>query len=116
RRIRTSVLTSDTKTTIASHLAAAINATPGLPVTAEIDSDDDFQINLTAVHAGTLGNTVAIENGVITEDGGLAASLLTITAMASGAGDPDLETAFNNLGDDEFDWIASPYADSTNIG
>lgn len=115
-RIRVGVQTSDSKSTIATNLAAAINATPGLPVVAAVDGTNNYEVDLTAVHKGTIGNIVEIENGVITDDGSLASTLLTITPMASGAGDPDLQTAFNNLGDDEFDWIASPYADATNIG
>lgn len=120
RRIRCGVLTSDSKANIATHLAAAINAvaaTDGLPVTAAVDGETTNQVNLTAVHKGTLGNVVEIEKGIVTEDGNnLAATLLTITDMASGAGDPDLAAAFANLGSAEFDWIASPYADSTNVG
>lgn len=121
RRIRCAVLTSDTKTSVAAHLVAAINAVAasgeGLPVTAAVNGTTTYQIDLTAVHKGTLGNAVEIENGIVTEDGNnLAATLLTITPMANGAGDPDLGTAFANLGSAEFDWIASAYADSTNVG
>lgn len=116
RRIRIPVLTSDTRTTIAAALVAAINAQSDLPVTAAVNGTTNYQIDLTARHKGTLGNYVEIEKGVYTEDGPLANTLLTIVGMASGAADPDMLTALNNLGDDEFDWIASPYADATNIG
>jgi phage tail sheath gpL-like len=120
RRIRCGVLTSDTAANIATHLAAAINAvaaSDGLPLTAAVNGETAAQIDLTAVHKGTLGNAIEIENGIVTEDGNnLAATLLTITPMANGAGDPDLGTAFANLGNAEFDWIASAYADATNVG
>lgn len=85
-------------------------------MTAAVNVTNNYEVDLTARHKGTLGNDVMIEGGVVTEDGPLAADLLTITAMASGAGDPTIATALANLGDDEFDWIAMPYSDSTNIG
>ncbi len=116
RRIRIPVLTSDTRTTIAAALVAAINAQTELPVTAAVNGTTNYQIDLTARHKGTLGNYVEIEKGILTDDGPLANTLLTIVGMANGAADPDMLTALNNLGDDEFDWIASPYADATNIG
>lgn len=116
RRIRIPVLTSDSRTTVATALTAAINAQPGLPLTAAVNGTTAYQIDLTARHKGTLGNVVEIEKGVYAEDGPLASTLLTIVGMANGAADPDMQTALNNLGDDEFDWIASPYADTTNIG
>ena len=35
--------------------------------------------------------------------------------MTGGQGDPDLGPALAELGDDEYDWIASPYADSESL-
>lgn len=116
RRISIPVLASDSRTGIAANLIAAINATSGLPLTAVVNGTTAYQIDLTARHKGTIGNFCEIEAGVITQDGALASTLLTITAMSGGLTDPDLQTAFNTLGDDEYDWIASPYADATNLG
>ncbi|MFZ4807470.1 MAG: phage tail sheath subtilisin-like domain-containing protein [Hyphomicrobiaceae bacterium] len=116
RRIRIAVLTSDTRATIATALTAAINAESGLPVTAAVNGTNNYEVDLTARHKGTLGNDVIIEAGVVTEDGPLGADLLTVTAMANGAGDPTIASALANLGDDEFDWMVMPYTDATNIG
>jgi len=120
RRVRIPVLTSDARATIASNLVAAINAERGLAVTAAVNGTNSYEVDLTARHKGTLGNKVEIEKGQIAEDGPLGQTgsqcVLTITAMASGAGDPEIDAALVNLGDDEFDWIAMPYADATNIG
>lgn len=115
-RVRIPVLTSDTRANIATNLTAAINAATGLPVTAAVNGTNNWEVDLTARHKGTLGNAILIDLGHLTEEGTAGNTLLTITAMASGATDPDLQTAFGNLGDDEFDWIGSPYADSTNLG
>lgn len=115
-QVRIPVLTTDTDASVATALAAAINAITSLPVTAVVDGDDDNEVNLTARHAGTLGNAILIDFGNVTEDGRVALDHVTVTAMASGAGDPDLSTPLSALGDEEFDWIASPYGTSAALG
>lgn len=120
RRVRIPVLTSHTRANIATNLEAEINATSGLPVSAAINGTNNYEVDLTARHKGTLGNQVTIELGLIEEDGNLGYSgsecVLTLTQMANGAGDPDITAALANLGDEmEFDWIVCPYRDSTNL-
>ena len=115
-RIRIAVQTSDTRTTVAAALVAAINATAGLSLTAAVNGTNAYEVDLTARHKGAQGNSIAIDTGLVSEDGPLAATLLTITPMANGAADPDLTAAFSSLGDDEFDWIASPYGDVNALG
>lgn len=116
-RIRIPVLTTDDEDTVAAALAAAINATPHLPVTAAVGADpNEHVVTLTARHKGTLGNAIMIDFGTITEDGMLARTITAVVAMGSGAGDPDLTTPFASLGDQEYDWIASPYGDSAALG
>jgi len=114
-RVRVGVLTSDSNNTIASNLAAAINALPHLPVTAAVDGSNPAKVNVTARHKGTLGNAIELAAASLTEDGPNPVAV-AVAAMASGSGDPDLATAFAALGDDEYDWIASPYSDTTNLG
>lgn len=120
RRIRIPVLTGDTRAQIAANLVAAINAEAGLYVTAAVNGTNSYECDLTARHKGTIGNAILIEKSQISEDGPLGHTgsqcVLTLTAMASGAGDPEIDAALANLGDDEFDWIAMPYADDTNVG
>lgn len=120
RRVRTRVLVADGEDDIAGNLAAAINATAGLPVVASVTGEDDDEVTLTARHKGTLGNFIQIELAQIEEDGNLGHAnsglVLTVTAMASGAGDPEIGETLASLGDDEFDWVVMPYSDSTNLG
>ena len=117
QRIRIAVQTTDTRATIATALAAAINTpTLGLSVTAAVNGTNNYEVDLTARHKGAQGNSIAIDLGRISEEGSLGTTLLTITAMANGAADPDLTTPFSNLGDDEFDWIVGPYGDSAALG
>lgn len=110
-RVRLLVQPGTTAAAVATALAAEINAA-NVSVTATAATTT---VTLTARHKGTLGNQIAIDFGLITEDGPWASQILTITPMANGAGDPDFATALTLLGDDEYDWIASPYFDSTNL-
>lgn len=182
-RTRVGVQSTDTNATLATALAAALNATPNLPVVASVvvptatnftaattsgspvltvantsglikgmlvagtgvpvgsvitaivantsvtisanasatgsnvsmTGTENNSVTLTARHKGSLGNFIEVDTGDLTTDGAPPVGI-AITAMASGASDPDLQTAFANLGDDEYDWIASPYADATNLG
>jgi len=120
QRVRIPVLVGDTDEDIAANLVAEINKTPGLPVTAAVNGTEASEVDLTARHKGTLGNFILIERGLLEEDGNLGHTgsglELTITAMANGAGDPDITSALANLGEDEFDWIVLPYSDATNLG
>lgn len=113
RRVRTGVLTSDTNANIATNLAAVINATKDLPVTATVAS---AVVTLTARHKGTLGNFIEVDLGNVSDDGLLGKTLFTIVALTGGAGDPDIATLSDALGDDEFDWISMPYSGATELG
>ncbi|MDQ2080478.1 phage tail sheath subtilisin-like domain-containing protein [Xanthobacteraceae bacterium Astr-EGSB] len=113
RRVVIQVNAADTKATVAAALVAAINAM-GLPVTAAVNGTNTYECDLTARHVGTAGNTIDVKL-VADEANALVPSNVTITAMAGGSGSPDLAPALANLGDDEYDWIAGPYVDTTSL-
>ncbi len=105
----------ETAGSIATAIAAAVNALTNLPVTASALSTT---VTLTAVNKGLTGNDIDIRlnyqgaaNGEVTPAG----LVPTITAMASGATNPTLTTALANCGDQPFDFIVCPYTDSTSL-
>ncbi|MGF6549310.1 phage tail sheath subtilisin-like domain-containing protein [Paraburkholderia youngii] len=109
------VTASQATTSIATAVAAAINAIPQMPVTASAATST---VTLTADNKGLCGNEINIQfnyygtaNGEVTP-AGLA---YTITPMASGATNPTLTTALGNLGNMTFDFIACPYTDVTSM-
>ncbi len=64
-------------------------------------------------------NLAAGKARVLVVNSGNANAFTGKVAMATGtagAGDPDLSAALAALGDDPFDWIATPFADATNLG
>lgn len=114
-RCRIAVATTDTVAQVATKIAAEINKYSSIPVSAAVNGSNDDEVDLTAKWKGTTGNTILVDIGLVQEEGTLGKSMLTVTAMASGAGDPDAADVLDNLADEEFDWIVCPYADTDNL-
>lgn len=115
-RIRTAITASDTAAQVATKLIAAINSNPRLPVTAGTVSEHTNQVRLTARHKGALGNQLDLRLNYYPEDATPAGLTITITAMASGAGDPDITDALVAMGDEWWNALVNPYTDSSNLG
>jgi phage tail sheath gpL-like len=114
-RIAQPVLTTQTTAQLATALAALINVTPNLPVIATIASST---VTLTAINKGPAGNDIDLRLNYLGSRGGEALPTglaLTVTTMASGATAPTLTTAFGNLSNLPFDFIAFPYTDATSL-
>lgn len=114
-RITQNVLSTQTTAQIATALAATINATPNLPVTATASTST---VTLTAKHKGEFGNDISIVanyRGTLGGETFPSGFAMTITAMSGGATNPTLTTALANCGDMLFDFIISPYTDSTSL-
>ncbi|MCC3745325.1 phage tail sheath subtilisin-like domain-containing protein [Rouxiella badensis] len=115
QRVQTTVLSTDTVTTMATALTAAINATIALPVTA---SSAAGVITLTAKNKGTHGNSIDLRLNYLGSAGGEATPDglgITLNALTGGIGAPDMTTALANLGDRTFDFIVTPYTDTTSL-
>lgn len=116
KRVRLAVLTSDDNDAVAANIVAAINADKRLPVSAVVNGSNADEVDLTVKWKGASGNDILMDIGLIGEEGTLGHTLLTITQLSGGSADPEIDTALANLADEEFDWIASPYSDTTNLG
>ncbi len=117
-RIALPCLTTQTAANLATALAAAINATPNLPVTAAVDGTVPTKVDITALNKGIAGNDIDLRVNYMGIAGGESTpSGLTyaITAMSGGATNPTLTTALANLGSEAFDFIAFPYTDTTSL-
>jgi phage tail sheath gpL-like len=116
KRVAIPVNTVMTGANIAAAIASAVNACPGMQVTAAVDGVIDTKVNLTANNKGTLGNTILILPKFYADDGDFSQQLLTIVQMSGGAGDPSITNAIAAMGDGQFDWIVMPYCQSAYIG
>ncbi|MEO3997183.1 phage tail sheath subtilisin-like domain-containing protein [Mesorhizobium sp. CAU 1732] len=108
----------DTADDVAAAIAARVNGFfnalngASLPFAATVTTDT---VTLTARHAGAIGNGIDIHVPVL-DGANVLSGKVTIAEGTAGSGNPDLSATLAALGDDEFDWIASPFADATNVG
>lgn len=112
-RIAVPVAVGAAAATVATAMRAAINAATHLPVTA---SGTLGAVILTARHAGAAGNDIRIRANPASDDATPAGLTLTMAAMASGAGVPDLDTALAAVAADWYTDIAVAWADATTLG
>jgi phage tail sheath gpL-like len=114
-RVAQPVLSSQTTAQIAAALAATINGTSGLPVTASAAAN---VVTLTAINKGPAGNDIDLRLNYLGTRGAevLPTSMgVTIAAMSGGAVAPAMATALGNLSSMTFDFIVSPYTDTTSL-
>jgi phage tail sheath gpL-like len=109
------VTTGELAADIATALAALVNSSSNLPVTATAAT---ATVTLTAKNKGLTGNEIDLRlnyQGSSSGEAIPAGLTLTLTQMASGATNPTLDTALANLGDEAFDFIVCPYTDTASL-
>lgn len=114
-RITVGVASGDTADTVATAVAAAINARTDLPVTAAVDGVDTDQVNITFRHKGEVGNSFDVRFNYFNGEAFPAGIAATITALTGGTSNPDLSDLIAALGDEWFQIIAEPYTDSNSL-
>ena len=115
RKIQAGVTNGQTPAQIATVLAAAVNAEISSPVSATASTSN---VTLLARNKGTLGNGIDLRLNYAGSAGNEALPAgvaITLTPMSGGATDPVFTTAFAALGDEELDFIAFPYTDTTSL-
>jgi phage tail sheath gpL-like len=109
---------TDTATTIAAAIAAAINAMFDLPVHAVAATGT---VTLTCLWKGAGGNDITVQLNYYGTIGGemlppgLVMTLPPTGVLTGGAGVPDPTTAIANIGDQPFEYVAEPFTDSTSL-
>lgn len=107
QKVDIAIVTGDTPTIIAAALNAQIALQPDLPITATVLVG---VLTLTAKNKGTLGNFIKVSCTVT------AASVsAAVTAMASGATDPDISTALAAIYNAGHNLIFCVYNDTANM-
>jgi phage tail sheath gpL-like len=115
QKISVGVSAADTATQVATAAIAAINANTRIPVVAAVDGTNAYEVNLTCRWKGVTGNDVDVRINYYPDDATPVGLAVAITAMASGAGNPDVTTALTALGDEWWNGFVMPYTDSTNL-
>jgi phage tail sheath gpL-like len=111
-RIAVAVAAAEAAATTATNVAAAINADTSLPV---IASPATNTVTITARHKGVAGNDIDIRTNYYQGERLPTGLTATITAMASGATNPDISTAIAAMGAEWWNTIVMPYTDSANL-
>jgi phage tail sheath gpL-like len=115
KRVRSIVTAQASAASVAAALAKAINDDIDLPVTA---AAAEAVVTLTCKFKGELGNDlVVLMNRLGRANGEFTPSGLTVTAtaMAGGAGTPEMSVALAALGDEPFEFIAQPWTDPATL-
>lgn len=115
QKVQITVLSTDATTVVATNLAAAINAIVDLPVTAVASTSS---VNLTCKWKGDTGNDITIIANYYGQYGGevLPTGLtLTVTAMASGAGQANFVNVISAIQTLEYDYLGLPYSDTASL-
>ncbi len=114
-RVMVNVAIGDDAATIATNLAAAINAKLDLPVTA---AAEEGIVTLNAKNAGTWGNDIHLTvnlQGYAAGESDPEGIGITVAGMSGGTGVPDLSGVVTAMGDEAYDFIAMPYNDITSL-
>ena len=111
---KTSVLVSsgDTASEVATALAAAISADTTLSVSASASTGT---VTVTAKNKGLVGNQIDLRTNYAKEDKVPAGLSVSISAMSSGSGTPDLSLLWAAMGDTHYNIMVAPFTDSNSI-
>lgn len=111
-RVALAVAASTAQNTIATNLAAAINALEGCPVTAGVSTN---VVTLTCRHKGAIGNEIDVRVNYYEGEAlpsGVALSNVPGN-LASGATNPTMD--FTMLGEEAYDLFIIPWTDTTSL-
>jgi phage tail sheath gpL-like len=111
-RLTVAVAQGATTTTVASDVAAAINAASDLPVTATAATGT---VTITARHKGTVYNGLDLRFGYYEGERLTPGLAVAITQLTGGAGNPDLAAALAALGDTQYHYTITPYTDGASL-
>ena len=105
--VQIDVADGDEAASVATAIAAAINADDDLPVKA---TAEETTVTITAKHKGTIGNDIIMALNLGGDANGEetpAGLSLALTEFSNGAGNVELDEAIANLGDEQFDFVVS---------
>jgi phage tail sheath gpL-like len=118
KRVQAGVSATASATIVAASIKAAIDADTSLPVTAAVTAG---VVTLTARWKGLTGNDINLAlnyRGVMGGESlpnGINVALPAQSSLTGGAGSPDLTAAIAAMGDEPFDFIATPWHDSGSL-
>lgn len=113
--VQVGVLSGDAASAVASAISTAVNSATSLPVTASVSNN---VVTLTSRFKGLAANDITVFHSFQGQAAGEALPTgvgLTIVAMSGGAGSPVLSSVVTAMGDEEYDYVVSPFTDATSL-
>lgn len=110
--VQITVASTDSQATVATNLAAAINAITDMPVTAVAATTN---VNLTCKWKGDTGSDITLIPNYLGQYGGQSYPVgmtTTVTPMSGGNGQPTFTNAISAIQTLEFDYVGLPYSDT----
>lgn len=112
-RVQIGITIGDVAADVGTKIAAALQAAPDLPVTAQ--ANNAGVVTLTDRHKGENGNATDIRFVYRIEDTIPQGLTLVVASAVAGAGNPDVTAVFTAIGDSWFNHFVIPYTDSGNM-
>lgn len=113
--LQVGVAAAATAATIATNVAAAINAAKNLPVLAEVDGTDTAKVNVTAKWKGLTGNDIDLRFNYYAGEQLPPGITITTVAMTGGAGSPDMSAVIAAMPDEWYNHLMMPFNDSASL-
>ncbi|WP_028294287.1 phage tail sheath subtilisin-like domain-containing protein [Oceanobacter kriegii] len=110
-RVAVGIASTDDAAAIAASIAAAINSSLDLPVTATVSTNT---VTVKARHKGEFMNGFDLRTSYYDEEEPAGLSV-TCSNLSSGSGNPDVTAALDAMGDEWFNWCCTPYTDTANL-
>lgn len=108
--------TSGALTATAALLAAAITANPESCMSAAVNPGLLTQVLLTAKNGGEVGNSIDVRVAHLAGETVPTGLTVTIATVSAGAGNPALTSVLAAIAGVQYDIIAHPFLDSSNLG
>jgi len=115
RRVTVTIASGDAGTAHRDALVAAINADDTIPFTAA-NGTGAGEVDCTARNKGTRGAKVDIRHSYNAGESLPAGITLDLSTWSGGATDPDITEFWPVLGEVQYNVLANPFTDATNIG
>lgn len=112
RRLAIPVATTDTPTTVAAAIVAAVTADPAMLMSA---TNAAGVVTLTAKNLGTLGNLIDVRINYYWDDVSPLGLTFVVATGVAGATDPAISTVITAIANDWYTDIVMPYTDSANM-
>ncbi|MGL4830772.1 MAG: phage tail sheath subtilisin-like domain-containing protein [Vibrio sp.] len=113
--VQITVSQGDDAAAIADAIVTAINDDADLPVTAAIKAASTSTVELTCKWAGQTGNGIDVRYNYYDGEYLPGGVQLAITAMADGAGTPDMDDIVNAIPDEWYNHIVMPFNDTSSM-